>query len=215
MKHLKKTIINIINAVSIAAIILAVAVLATVFMTKNGEAPSFAGYSLFTVMTGSMEPELPVGSLVAVKKCEPSEINAGDIISFYSRDPSISGSVNTHRVLETRNENGQYQFMTKGDANAAPDKDITYGQDVIGKVVFRSVSLGKIIHLTSNPLIFFPLIIVPLLIILISNIVTTVRIAKDISREELEGGISGPDGHSVTDPNDIPENHHGSSERIN
>ena len=94
--------------------------------------------------------------------------------------------MNTHRVLETRNENGQYQFMTKGDSNAAPDKDITYGRDVIGKVVFRSVSLGKIIHLTANPLIFFPLIIVPLIIILISNIVTTVKIAKEIAREELD-----------------------------
>ena len=187
MKHIKRIVINIINAVSIAAIILAVAVLAAVFMTKNGEAPSFAGYSLFTVMTGSMEPELPVGSLVIVKNCDPSEISEGDIISFYSRDPSITGSVNTHRVIETEQIDGHYGFVTKGDANAMPDNEMTYDQDVIGKAVFSSLLLGKIVHLTSNPLVFFPLIIIPLLIILISNIVTTVRIAKEIAEEELAG----------------------------
>ena len=40
------------------------------------------GFSLLNVETGSMEPNLPVGSLIFVKSVPPEEIKSGDVITF-------------------------------------------------------------------------------------------------------------------------------------
>ena len=58
--------------------------------------PRFMGYEIYNVVSGSMEPEIPVGSILYVKRAEPEEIIPGDVIAF-RRD----GSVITHRVEET------------------------------------------------------------------------------------------------------------------
>lgn len=45
--------------------------------------PRIAGYQIYTVISGSMEPEIPTGSLVYVKNTAPSGIEKGDVIAFY------------------------------------------------------------------------------------------------------------------------------------
>ena len=48
--------------------------------------PKAMGYQLYTVVSGSMEPAIPVGSLVYIKYVEPKEIIEGDVIAFYGSD---------------------------------------------------------------------------------------------------------------------------------
>ena len=95
---LKKIVLNIINGVSVIIIAAAVLVLLTVVLTKSGDVPNILGYSVFRVMTGSMEPAIETDSLIVVKRVEASEIKIGDVISFFSQDPAHGGAVNTHRV---------------------------------------------------------------------------------------------------------------------
>ena len=45
--------------------------------------PRIAGYQIYTVISGSMEPAIPTGSLVYVKNTAPSGIEKGDVIAFY------------------------------------------------------------------------------------------------------------------------------------
>ena len=40
------------------------------------------GFQVYAVLSGSMEPDLPVGSLVYVKAIEPEKLEIGDDISF-------------------------------------------------------------------------------------------------------------------------------------
>ncbi len=187
MKYVKKVFLTIVNALSVAIIVLAVLMLLTVVMTKAGKAPDFMGYSVFRVLTGSMEPNLPVNSLIIVKKTDPSLIRENDIITFYSTDPGLMGAINTHRVVEVTEENGEKAFITKGDANQIADKYVTLSRNLIGKVIFKSVVLGVIVRLVSNPIVFIPLIILPLVILLVSNIVKTVRVSKEMINEEIDG----------------------------
>ena len=188
MKILKKVVTGLINAVSTLIIVVAVVMLVTVIMTRSGSTPSVFGFSFFRVLTGSMEPAIPIDSMVVVQKRDPETIREGDVITFYSSDPSLGGAVNTHRVSRVLKENGTLAFETKGDANYIPDKYETQAEDVIGVVIFSSYYLGKGLRLVSNPLIFLPLVLLPLLIMMITNLVQTARLSESVHHQrELEG----------------------------
>lgn len=190
MNVVKKVILGILNAISIALIVFAVAALLIVVTTRSGEAPNFFGYSMFRVLTGSMEPELPVGSMVIVKRISPEEVKIGDIITFFSTDPTLQGGVNTHRVIDIDNSGMDILFTTKGDANQFKDEYGAVGSNLIGVVIYCSTFLGTAVRLASNPVIFFPLLVIPLGIILISNLVSTVKTAKKLAAEEEEKAIA-------------------------
>lgn len=186
---IKKTFLNIVNVLSVLLILGAIMILLTVVMTKSGEAPNIFGYSVFRVLSGSMEPAIRTDSLVVVQRTEAENIREGDVISFYSRDPSLEGFVNTHRVVDVENSNGEITFTTRGDANQIADRYPVTSKDLIGKVVFVSLFLGKFVRLLSNPLIFLPLIVIPLAVILLSNLIRTIKVTRKLVREEEEAAI--------------------------
>ncbi|MBQ4428051.1 MAG: signal peptidase I [Oscillospiraceae bacterium] len=190
MNALKKAVFGILNVISIALIVIAVVALFIVVTTESGEAPNFFGYSMFRVISGSMEPELPVGSMIVVKRVEPEEVKVGDIITFFSTDPTLRGGVNTHRVVDIDNSGIDILFMTKGDANQFMDEYGAVGSNLIGVVIYDSKLIGTAVRLASNPLIFFPLFVIPLGLILISNVVSTVKTAKKLAEEEEEKAIA-------------------------
>ena len=182
-------IFKLFNAAAIALILVSVFVLLSVVLTPAGQVPQVLGYSVFRVMTGSMEPEIREDSLLVVKKTPPEDIAPGDVISFFSPDPMLEGAVNTHRVVRIERENGRIRFITKGDANMIED---TYPVDVsalVGRAVFESYALGKTVSLLSNPLVFGTIILLPLLVILLMNLYRAVRIAADIAKKEEEEAV--------------------------
>ena len=180
----KKVFLQIINILSVVIIALALFVLLSVVLTRRGDTPNVLGFSAFRVVSGSMRPELQEDDLIVIKRVAPDKIEVGDIISFYSPDPELRGAVNTHRVTAVTEEGGQYVFTTKGDANVIEDKYGVRVDEMLGKVVLVSALLGKLSRLAANPLVFIPLILVPLLAILLTNLVRTVRLAKEAAQEE-------------------------------
>lgn len=54
------------------------------------------GVQVYSVISGSMEPEYPVGSLIYVKEVKPSEVQVGDVITFVLSNKTPA----THRVIE-------------------------------------------------------------------------------------------------------------------
>lgn len=182
-------IFKLFNAAAIGLILVSVFVLLSVVLTPAGQVPQVLGYSVFRVMTGSMEPEIREDSLLVVKKTPPEDIAPGDVISFFSPDPMLEGAVNTHRVVRIEKENGRIQFITKGDANVIEDTYPTDASALVGRVVFQSYGLGKTVSLLSNPLVFGIIILLPLLVILLMNLYRAVRIAADIAKKEEEEAV--------------------------
>ena len=185
----KKIISAVINILSVLIILVAVIVLCIVLLTPAGKPPTILGYTALRITTGSMEPVYKTDSMIIVKKTEAKEIQKGDVISFYSSDPALDGAVNTHRVVDIYEESGHIKFVTKGDANNAEDVYDVDEEYLIGKVIYSSDILGKLSRLVSNPLVFIPIILVPLAIILISNFVQTLLLAKKIAKEEEEAAV--------------------------
>ena len=182
-------IFKLFNAAAIALILVSVFVLLSVVLTPAGQVPQVLGYSVFRVMTGSMEPEIREDSLLVVKKTPPEDIAPGDVISFFSPDPMLEGAVNTHRVVRVEKENGRIQFITKGDANMIEDTYPVDASALVGRALFKSYALGKTVSLLSNPLVFGTIILLPLLIILLMNLYRAVRIAADIAKKEEEEAV--------------------------
>ena len=182
-------IFKLFNAAAIALILVSVFVLLSVVLTPAGQVPQVLGYSVFRVMTGSMEPEIRSDSLLVVKKTPPEEISPGDVISFFSPDPALEGAVNTHRVVWIEEENGEIRFITKGDANLIEDTYPVEESALVGKAVFKSYGLGKAVSLLSTPLVFGVIVLLPLLIILLMNLYRAVRIAADIAKKEEEEAV--------------------------
>lgn len=186
---IKRIIFSLINLLSVLVIGAAVVVLCSVILTKQGEAPSIAGYTVLRITTGSMEPAYPTDTLLLVKKTEPEKIKKDDVISFYSTDPALDGAVNTHRVMEIKKEDGHWFYTTKGDANNVVDAYTVDSEYLIGKVIGSSFVLGKLARLVSNPLVFIPIILLPLAIILLTNLVRTISLAKKIAKDEEEAAV--------------------------
>lgn len=108
--------------------------------------PKFFGYQLFTVVSGSMEPEIPVGSLVCIKESEPQEAQAGDVIAFYGA--GNSEVIVTHRVVENHVIMGE--LITKGDANQTNDMKPVEYDDFIGKVAVSIPKMGMIAQIFTS-----------------------------------------------------------------
>ena len=186
---IKKLVYGIINTISVLIIAAAVFVLIMVLLTKPGKPPSIGGFTLLRITTGSMVPTYDVDTMILVQETDPSQIREGDVISFYSSDPMLDGAVNTHRVVRIEKDGGQYVYTTKGDGNNVEDPYDVKSEYLVGKVIWSSVILGKISRLASNPLIFIPVILVPLAVILLTNFVQTISLARKIAKEEEETAI--------------------------
>ncbi|MBR0404832.1 MAG: signal peptidase I [Eggerthellaceae bacterium] len=89
--------------------------------------PMLLGYQVFDVVSGSMEPEIPVGSAVYVKSADLEDIQEGEVIAFHDGD-----SVVVHRVVENHTSLGE--FVTKGDANVHEDFEPVLYESVVGRM---------------------------------------------------------------------------------
>ncbi len=137
----KKSPVSVVCSVLGTAILLAVIVICLALTV-----PRFFGGQFLAVVSGSMEPDIPTGSLVYVQAMNPEKIESKDIIAFYgARDTS---TIVTHRVVENHVEDEK--FITKGDANRTNDMNPTRYSHFIGKVLFHIPSVGFVMQAMTS-----------------------------------------------------------------
>lgn len=140
-------------------------------------APRAFGYTPFAVLSGSMEPELPVGSMVLVRQVEPTDITVGDNATLYRSD----GAVVTHQVYEI--DPAAQMIGTQGIANKNSDGSIMHDAEqtpfsrVIGTVSFCVPYLGFVnAYCTTMPGL---LVVVAVLALLIAASIVLDRMVPD------------------------------------
>ena len=125
--------------------------------------PITGNFKVMIVQSGSMEPAIKMGSIVAVKPHSTSSGQAdykiGDIITF-GKTTKLKEPI-THRIYDIKVVGGNPQYITKGDANNAPDKDTVSKKDIIGKVLFHIPYLGYAVSFAKKPIGFSLIIIIP------------------------------------------------------
>ncbi len=187
MKILKK----IVSFFSAIIFIICLLLMAVVIMTPKGEngskVVSIAGYSIMSVLTGSMEPNYNIGDIVIIKKTNTDELKVKDVITFYSADPDMNGQIVTHRINDIINENGHLEFETKGDNNRMVDTENVPEDKVIGKVQGRIPYVGKAAtFMQTNRTAFFLIVILPMLVIMAFEVKDIILIARSGEEDESE-----------------------------
>ena len=126
----------------VSTVLVVLVVLSAVFLMGS----RLLGYRVYTVISGSMEPELRVGDLLYVKPVDPSEVKVGDDISFVLNEDLV---VATHRVI--RIDEQKQHFYTKGIANEIEDTDPVHFNNLIGVVKFNIPLLGYVSDFVQHP----------------------------------------------------------------
>jgi signal peptidase len=103
--------------------------------------PGVLGYQSLTVVSGSMEPTLGVGSVVIDEVISPLDARPGDIVTF--KDPLRPRQL-THRLQRMRVEGDTAYMVTLGDANDAPEHWTVQADGHIGRVVAHLPKLGYV-----------------------------------------------------------------------
>jgi len=128
------------------------------------ESRGVLGYSCFTVLSGSMQHEMPVGSLVITKKTDPRKLQIGDNITF-DKYPATTVTHKIVGIYENYNGRDSIGFKTQGVNNPQPDKDIVDAANIVGKVVFSAAGIGTLLSALAENL-WIAMIVFGLLLIL-------------------------------------------------
>ncbi len=107
-----------------AAVLLLLSALVSILVVKSrGEIPGLLGYHLYVVESGSMEPTLPVGTVIISREPrDASKLEANDIVTFRTS----SDAVVTHRIIEViRGDGSDVSYRTRGDNPVnSPDPEL-------------------------------------------------------------------------------------------
>ena len=136
------------------------------------------GVEMKAVLTSSMEPELPVGSLLIIVPTEYDDIHIGDDITFV-RDENLT--LVTHRVI-AKDDTAQ-KITTQGIANNTADAPTIY-ENVVGKVFLHIPYVGYLVILLSKTKAKIIAVIVIIALMLIS--VLADMYGKEKSKETSE-----------------------------
>lgn len=131
-----------------------------VFTLVSSKTDKLAGIQSFVVLTGSMTPKLPVGSVIFT--IPYAVYNAGDVIAFRK-----DGNTITHRVTQRDIDKTGFVYGTKGDANNVADQGQVLGADVVGKQVVVVPYLGKFINFLTTVQGFVLFILAPIAVFIL------------------------------------------------
>ena len=141
MRKTIKRIWNWISSILVAAVVLLAVALVGV---------RIVGLQPYVVLSGSMEPTYPVGSLIYVKSTDYKQLKVGDPITFLVSEDTVA----THRIIEVlpdEDDPNTIRYFTQGDANDAPDGSSVHYKNIIGKPVFSIPYLGYVSNYIQTP----------------------------------------------------------------
>ena len=146
--------------------------------------PITGNYKVMTVLSGSMEPTIKTGAVVVVKP--EKEYKIGDIITF--RAYGKNKTPVTHRIYDIKVNAGTPIYITKGDANNAPDEREVRKREIIGKMLFSIPYVGYAVEAAKKPVGFAFIICVPAAIIIGDEVRKIIAEVKKIKSKKQEAG---------------------------
>lgn len=164
-------------------VVLCLIVAAVIILQKvTASNKSIAGYRIFRVITGSMEPEYDIGQVVISKEVDPNSIKVGDDIVYLGTYGEYSGKIIMHSVVGIdKDANGNLNFHAKGlHSSSVEDPQIKESQ-IYGVVKYKSTILTILYKLATNIYSLFVIVLV-----LALNVFIAFRTHDDEDVKQLE-----------------------------
>lgn len=179
---------------TLTGIIFLVLITAVITSKASGGEPSFFGYQIKTVLSGSMEPGIQTGSIIAIKPGgDMTRFRQGDVITFLNPDNLLI----THRILsaEFNSALGEASYTTKGDNNDAADTAAVSSKNVVGQYTGVTVPyVGYAMNFAVSRAGSVVLMIVPGLMLLIYALYTCWKAVAAIeAKPKNPPAAGGPD----------------------
>lgn len=141
MNRTLKKIWNVFTTVAVALVVALAVMLVGVRL---------AGFKVYTVLSGSMEPKYHVGSLIYVRAVDYKTLQVGDDITYMLDEDTVV----THRIIEVlvdEEDPDTIRYFTQGIANDVPDAVSVHYKNIIGKPIFSVPYLGYVSNYIQNP----------------------------------------------------------------
>lgn len=195
------------DVISVAVLCAAVLLCITVALqvAANGYA-SVVGYSIFRVVTGSMEPTIPVNGVVVCRKADIRDIDVGDIVVFQAMVDLNGEKIITHRVSDVHTQpDGTVTLETRGDANPIADSWSVTQRQLIGRVIWYSGTEGgvtRVIGFLGGSIGFLACIVFPILLLgalILRGSIRSIRSQlQEVAREMDEAEAAADTGVELT-----------------
>lgn len=144
------------NILLIIVIVFASVLLFSTLTKKDEMLTRVAGFSIFTVKTGSMATVEPIGSAIIAHQLPTDSVKIGDDIVFYKNEKTFV----THRVVAIgKDSKGKKFFTTKGVNNQKVDSDRLYPEKMIGKVKLVIPNIAYLITMLQSHTLYLVLFI--------------------------------------------------------
>ncbi len=124
------------------------------------------------VVSGSMEPNIHVGSLIYIKTVNFDNLKVGDVITY-----SLGDSTITHRIISI--DYDSLTCITKGDANESIDLSAVTSSQIVGKVFIIIPLLGYVVYFIKQNLI-----LIIGIVITIALIIVLIKLIKNYKKED-------------------------------
>lgn len=133
-----------------------------------GIGPRTGAYQVRTVLTGSMRPTIPEGSLVVVTPVRLPKLRVDDVITY--RIPAEDRRIVTHRIVEIKVSGQHPVVVTKGDANRDRDPWVAHLRgDQAWRASLPVPKVGYVLELLRRPALRLATVLVaPALLALVS-----------------------------------------------
>lgn len=159
-QHICNALRSLLELMGVLSVIVSICFLCTLASMHYFEFPT-AG-KLVVVRSGSMEPAVPLGSLVWLQP--QSTYSVGDVIAFTHPDSNNNHTVVLHRIV-TKAESSSTTYQTKGDANASIDAVSIVESDIYGAMKYQVTFIGYFVTWLQSEVgvlitIIFPIILV-------------------------------------------------------
>ena len=186
MKALKKVGTIVVSVILWAIILLAALFAFTTLATQDdSHVASFLGYTPMVVQTQSMSPTFDAEDLIIIRKCDPSKLQVGDIVTFHAIINN-EYALNTHRIAEIGEQQlGDQKFRTyttRGDNNPVEDTHKIGDADIVGQYVTRVPKMGKVISFLSGGVGFLVVIVLPMLAFFIYQVYHLITVSIKLKR---------------------------------
>ncbi|WP_078382622.1 signal peptidase I SipW [Sutcliffiella halmapala] len=182
MKKTFKTIGKIASGVITFTLFLALIFMVVIVISSkaSGGEPQVFGYQLKTVLSGSMEPDIKTGSIIAVKPGgDMTRFKEGDVITFQETKEKLI----THRIVEIINSGEHVMYATKGDNNASADSSPVLSENVVAQYTgFTVPYAGYFTDFATSKNGSLLLLILPGILLLIYSGFTIWRALADIEK---------------------------------
>lgn len=137
--------LRLIGVVLSAALLLFVAVVAVLVIVL----PVSTGSTPYTVLTSSMEPDFPPGSLVVIRPTDADAVKVGDIVTYQLK--SGQPEVVTHRVIQVVQTPGEETtFITQGDNNDVADSEPVRPVQIKGTLWYSVPLIGWVNNVVNG-----------------------------------------------------------------